>query len=342
MRGEGMAEGETNGARLIFAGDMMIGRQVSDMLLAGKPPEAFWGDLRPNMLAADAVIGNLENPITTTRERWPHIKAYRFAADPRTIEILAAGNVRGVSLANNHMLDCNAVGMFDTRRHLAAAGIAHTGAGADLKEALEPALINAGDLTIGMVSLTNTLRPFAAGPARAGTAYLPIRADAGDAALLAVLAGAVKQRGADILVLSMHWGPNLRPWPPRRYRAFARKAIEVGFDIVHGHSAHILQALEFHRSGLILYDTGDFLEDWGTLWGFRCDRSFLFEVEVAKGRRPALTLRPASLSIGEVNFAKGAEADTIREEMIRRCRGYAVEFTRAGEALIASPPGGHA
>lgn len=47
--------------------------------------------------------------------------------------------------------------------------------------------------------------------------------------------------------------------------------------------------------------------------------------------------RPRLLSVtvarGTVNLAKAGEAEAIRRGMIRRCRGYAVEFAADGEAL---------
>ena len=75
--------------------------------------------------------------------------------------------------------------------------------------------------------------------------------------------------------------------------------------------------------------------------GFRSDRSFLFEVEAAAGQRPTLKLLPVSLTPCEVNFAKGAEAETIRERMIRRCRGYNAAFTPDGDALLVAPASDH-
>jgi poly-gamma-glutamate synthesis protein (capsule biosynthesis protein) len=116
-----------------------------------------------------------------------------------------------------------------------------------------------------------------------------------------------------------------------------RQAIEAGFDIVHGHSAHILQALEYHQDGLILYDTGDFIADYWVFPGVRIDRSFVFLVHAARGRRPMLKLLPVLLTPCAVNFPSQREADAIRRAMTRRCRGYAVEFTNDGDALIASP-----
>jgi poly-gamma-glutamate capsule biosynthesis protein CapA/YwtB (metallophosphatase superfamily) len=324
-------------ARLVFAGDMMLARKVSAALLAGKPPADFWGNVRPELLAADAVIANLECPITATAARWPHFKAFRFSADPRVVEILRAGNVRCVSLANNHVLDCTETGLFDTLRHLGEAGIAHAGAGANLAAAIRPTSFRAGGLIVGVASVTNQMRPFSARAARPGTFHVSIRPNDEAGALLDLLVMFLRGRGAEFLVLSVHWGPNLRTWPPRSYQAFARMAIDAGFDVVHGHSAHLLQALEFRKSGLILYDTGDLLDDYWVFPGVRTDRSFLFVVDATLGRPPALKLLPLSLTPGEVNFAGGPEAEAIRRGMIRRCRNFPVEFALDGEALLARP-----
>jgi poly-gamma-glutamate capsule biosynthesis protein CapA/YwtB (metallophosphatase superfamily) len=323
--------------RLAFVGDLMLGRKVTAQLRAGKPPAAFWGDVLPHCLACDAVIGNLEAPITATPQRWRGLKSFRFCADPRAADILVAGNVKCVSLANNHILDCAREGLIDTRRHLAEAGIACAGAGANLAEAMAPAIFRANGVSIGFLSITNTMRPFAARAAKPGSYFLPIRTDRATRKRLGDQAAELRRRGADIRILSVHWGPNLRPWPPRRYRRFARAMIEAGFDIVHGHSAHLLQAVEFHGTGLILYDTGDFIEDFWVFPGVRTDRSCLFIVEYTAGRPPSLKLVPVRLTPGEVNLARGEEAAAIRRTMLRRCRRYTVSLARDGDALWAMP-----
>jgi len=46
---------------------------------------------------------------------------------------------------------------------------------------------------------------------------------------------------ADIVVFSIHWGPNMRERPAKSFREFAHAVIEMGVDIFHGHSAHIFQ-----------------------------------------------------------------------------------------------------
>jgi poly-gamma-glutamate synthesis protein (capsule biosynthesis protein) len=335
-------DGKSEGRRSVtlgFTGDLMLGRGVNERLRTGVPAADIWGDVRPRMLAADAMIGNLEGPITAHRTKWQGIKAFYFRADPEPgIAALASGNYRCMALANNHMLDFGEEGLFDTRRHLAEARIAFAGAGRNAEEAGAPAVFDASGAKVGFVSITNTVRSFAARAARPGTNYWKIRSDRSNLGRLATLIHDLRRNGAEVIVLSAHWGPNYRWWPPHRYRRFAREAVNLGVDIVHGHSAHVLQAVEFHGNGLILYDTGDYMEDFLPGPGFRSDRSFLFLVETGPGRTPQLRMVPVSLTRAEVNVANGREADVIRSAMIRRCRGYAVAIAEDGGDLVARPP----
>lgn len=337
MRDES-AQGKGRTVQLGFAGDLILGRKVDAEVVGGLPPAEMWGDLRPRMLATDAMIGNLEGPITTHPVKWHRWKAFYFRADPLALNALAAGNFKCVALANNHILDFGDQGLADTRNHLEAAGIAFAGAGIDADQAMQPALFSAGQMRVGLISITNTVPAFAARPDRPGTNYWKIRTDRETLGRLAKLVDDLRQAGAELIVLSIHWGPNYRWWPPRRYRAFARRAIELGVDIVHGHSAHLLQAVEFHRRGVILYDTGDYVDDFIVAPGFRSDYSFLFLVEAGPDVMPGLRMVPAKLTVARVNIARGADADAIRRYMLRRCRGYAVDIHEEDGELVAAPP----
>src|SRR5579871_6644674 len=143
-----------------LVGDLMLGRGISEAALTRAPVE-FLGDVLPVLRSTSAVIGNLESPITESDVEWRHSwKAFRYGADPRTVEILRAANVRAVSLANNHTLDRRALGLWDTLQHLDTAGIRHAGAGRNLEEALRPAILDLGKLRIGLISITDTLPEF--------------------------------------------------------------------------------------------------------------------------------------------------------------------------------------
>src|ERR1043166_6214605 len=92
---------------LAFAGDVMLGRLVSDAIKQ-MPPEQPWGDVMPIMAAADLRIVNLECAITTHTTPWTRTeKVFHFGADPAAIQVLRAAHIDAVSLANNHVLDFN-------------------------------------------------------------------------------------------------------------------------------------------------------------------------------------------------------------------------------------------
>lgn len=313
----------TQSVSLAFVGDLMLGRRVNEVA-AQLPAESFWGDLLPLLRGCDAVFANLECPITTQDRRWRRCwKAFRFRAHPRVIDILKAGNVRFVSLANNHILDCETEGLLDTMRHLDSAGIAHAGAGADLAEAARPRLVDVGGTRVGVISITDTMAEFAASPARAGTHFLPIRTDTKTLGRLARTVDETRRAGADLVVVSVHWGVNLRPRPSARFRRFARAVVDLGVDVFHGHSAHLVHGVEMHRGRLILYDTGDFLNDYWVFPMVRTDRSCLFLVDFLDARVRRVRMVPVLLDRARVRRAVGTEARKIAAHMLHTSLSYA-------------------
>jgi len=88
----------------------------------------------------------------------------------------------------------------------------------------------------------------------------------------------------DILIVSAHWGPNMRQRPTKAFKEFAHAVIDAGADIFHGHSAHIFQGIEIYKGKLIMYDTGDFIDDYAVDDELRNDQTFLFLVTLSKNR----------------------------------------------------------
>jgi hypothetical protein len=144
----------------------------------------------------------------------------------------------------------------------------------------------------------------------------------------------------DFIVLSAHWGPNLRLAPPARFRAFARAAIDVGVDVFHGHSAHLYQGVEARAGGLILYDTGDFLDDYWIFPFVRTDRSFVFLVDLM-GRRPVrLRMLPVIIERSRVRRARWHEAAAHHHGMIRRSRRLGSSLAVIADGLEMGVPDG--
>lgn len=317
---------------LAFLGDVMLGRGVSRSLRQ-HGPEWFWGDTLPVLRAADAVFANLESPITSSLKRWNRgWKMFHFRADPAAVRILECGRVRFVCLANNHMLDFAEQGLFDTLDALDAAGIRHAGAGRDATTAATPALLELPGLVVGLIAATDNMREFAAGPNKAGVNFTAFTPDTAGLNWLRQAVAELRQAGAALVVLSLHWGPNMRRSPNRRFRAFAHTAIDSGVDVVHGHSAHVVQAIERHGNGIILYDTGNFIDDY---WKFPLRRtiwSFIFLLQVTAGRLTKLQLVPVLLHASPLGLAKGATSHAIKGHMMSLCAKF-------GTPLIDTPDG---
>lgn len=320
-------------ATLAFVGDIMLGRMV-DREIATTAPERFWGSTLPILRAADAVFGNLECAISARGVPHGRIrKVFTFRARPAAVDVLKAASVRCVSLANNHVLDYGDDAFTDTLAHLDAAGIAHAGAGLTPGAARAPAVVEAAGLKIGFIGVTDNEPDFAATPERPGTFYLPVDTAPGTLAVLKEPIERARRDGASLVVLSAHWGPNMVDTPPAHFRRFARAVIDLGVDIFHGHSAHVFQGVERHGNGLILYDTGDFLDDYAVDESLRNDWSFVFLVEVDAGRPARLRMMPVRLNFARVDLAEGEEARAIRSRMTERCRKLHVRPKACAEGL---------
>jgi len=320
---------------IAFIGDVMLGRGVNGEL-PRREPESFWGDVLPVVRQADAVIANLECAITTHRQPWSKTpKVFHFGADPKAVDVLRTANVQAVSLANNHVLDFEEQGLLDTLDHLDAAGIARAGAGRNAEEAARPAVFDVGPLRVGMISLTDNEPPFAAAADRPGTNYIEIRPDRDTLARVQRCVDDAKAAGARLVVLALHWGPNMVERPPEHFQRFARAAIDSGVDILFGHSAHVFQAVEVYQHRLILYDTGDFLDDYAVDPDLRNDWSFVYLVDVRDGAVARLRMIPVRLKYAVVNRATGGEAGEIVSMFRRRCNGFDTPLREAeGEVRI--------
>jgi len=221
---------------IALLGDVMLGRGVRDALREAEPA-SVWGSVLPVLQGADLVVANLECAITRHRARWRRTrKVFHFRADPEAVDVLTAAHVGCVSLANNHSLDFEVEGLLETLEVLDAAGIARVGAGRDLDEARAPAIIAAGGLKVGVLGATDNEPPFGAGPGRPGTSYLRIEGEPHAAQTLEGPIARARSAGADIVILALHWGPNMVTEPPEVFRDFAGAALDLGVDILHGHS----------------------------------------------------------------------------------------------------------
>jgi poly-gamma-glutamate capsule biosynthesis protein CapA/YwtB (metallophosphatase superfamily) len=319
-------------ARVGFVGDVMFGRGVNERWSDGSPA-GVWGSTAARLRALDGLLLNLECCVSERGERRPGL-TYYFRADPGwAIPALDAVDAT-VSLANNHVLDYGTVAFEDTLDHLASADIASAGAGRDLAAAIDPATVDANGVEIACLGLTGRSPSYGAGPADPGTAFVTM--DSGDPRTRALVDRAVQRAEStdpDLLVASLHWGPNWEVRPSGRQQAFARWLVERGVDVVHGHSAHVVQGIEVYRGRPIVYDAGDFVDDYAVKPDLHNDRSFLFELEITDGRLDALRLVPIEIRRESAHRARPEAARWLRDRMRTLSEPFGTTFDRDGDGL---------
>ena len=106
------------------------------------------------LIDGDVNLANLEGPLTDGGEPWP--KGYNFRTPPRFAPALHAGHFGVVTLANNHIMDYGPTGLADTVAALDAAGIQHTGAGANALAAHLPVIITVRGLRVAILGYVAT------------------------------------------------------------------------------------------------------------------------------------------------------------------------------------------
>ncbi len=303
---------------LLLVGDVMLGRLVNQVLRHA-PPDYPWGDTLPVLRAADARMCNLECAVTDWGAPWSVTKkVFHFRTDARNVAALTAARIDAVSLANNHALDFEYEGMFETLRNLRAAGIACAGAGRDVAEASRPAVLERAGLRIGLIAFTDNEPDWEATADRPGIFHVPVDLrDPRARTLLETVAGARPR--VDLLVVSAHWGPNWGDAPPAGHRPFARALLDAGADVVFGHSGHVVRGVEVYRGRPILYCTGDFVDDYAVDEVERNDRSFIFVLETDGARPRRLRLVPTLIASYQARLAPLAEARPIARRMQELC-----------------------
>jgi poly-gamma-glutamate capsule biosynthesis protein CapA/YwtB (metallophosphatase superfamily) len=321
----------------------MLGRLVNESLARRGDDVRPWGDVLPHLRNADLFFINLECALTPRTERWSdgEYKPFYFRAAPAVVETLKRARVDFAALANNHICDFGAAGLLDTVATLDNAGIAHAGAGADRWSAREPALLTVGDTRVAVVAWADYPAEWAATPTTPGINYTPITLapEYFDEIRVAV---AVARERADLVVFSMHWGPNMRPHPRPEFRDFASAVIDAGVDIFWGHSAHVVQGVEVRSGRLVLYDTGDFVDDYAVDPHLRNDLSALFVVEVRPPAIESVEIIPVRIEDRQVALTPphGTDHDWFVERFTARCAelGTAVRAD-AGTVRLAVPTG---
>ena len=232
---------EIGNIRILFGGDMMFDRYIRTQSEKMGKREVLLG-VSKEILSADAVVANLEGPMTSNPSKSAgssvgEARNFLFTFDPEWANVLFDMNIRIVNIGNNHILNFGEAGLIETRKFLRAAKVKFFGD--PLDESLRAYVAEIKGKKIGFVN------------------YNQFYLDAENRALSDI---ARLHPLVDVLFVYTHWGAEYVPATSEEKR-LARLFIDRGADAVIGSHPHVVQEKEIYHEKTIYYSLGNFVFD---------------------------------------------------------------------------------
>jgi hypothetical protein len=247
------SEARAPALRIRAVGDVMLGTDFpSEEYLPKGDSANVLAAVAPLLRDADLTFVNLEGPLadstTSTSKCSPGSNCYAFRTPVRYGRFLQDAGVDLASLANNHAVDFGAEGRRQTIEALGRLGIDWSGPPGTT------ATVERDGLRVGLVAFHT---------ARSGN-YL------NDHDVAAALVDSLARR-TDVTLVSFHGGAegsgalHVPDTVETFYgenrghlRAFTRRVVDAGADLVLGHGPHVPRGMEIYRDRLVVYSLGNF------------------------------------------------------------------------------------
>jgi hypothetical protein len=141
---------------------------------------------------------------------------------------------------------------------------------------------------------------------------------------------------AEVVLVTPHWGPNMTSEPVGHVRRAAAALVEAGATLVAGHSAHVPHGV----AGPVLYDLGDFLDDYRVDPRLRNDLGLLFLVTLDGHGPVRLEALPLKLDFCHTRLATGEDAAWTRRRFRSACAALGTTLEEEADRLTVSWPRG--
>jgi len=246
------------------AGDVLIHGAV-----ARKASEYAAGDgydftpmlmpIEPWIAEADLAVCHLEGTLTPTNTGLAFYPL--FNAPHEVADAIAAAGYDLCSTSGNHAVDRGWTGIVETLDVLDAAGVGHDGTARTPEERL-PSLHDVAGVTVAHMSyaygLNGIPKPF----------EKPWSVNTIDPDLILADAAWARERGAEFVIVSMHWGAEYQPEPTPQQRSLAAQLLgSPDIDLILGTHVHVVQPIEWIGDEVVVYGMGNHLSNQNSSYG---------------------------------------------------------------------------
>lgn len=223
----------------------------------------IFGQVAPTIQGADVAICQLETPLGATGANLSH--DFVMGGPAAYATALRRAGYDGCSTANNHTFDQGLAGVRKTRDLLARSGMRAAGPGSDAAHPGQPVFYRAKGFTIAQLSYSytldntvgNTKHIPAAAPWTARQLY-----DVTGVAGIESDARSARAHGADLVLVSMHWGEEQQQTTTAEQRRFAKALLTSGtVDYIIGNHPHVVQPCQRIDGRMVNFSLGNQLSD---------------------------------------------------------------------------------
>ncbi|WKX68976.1 CapA family protein [Streptomyces sp. XD-27] len=251
---------DAGGFTLVATGDLLIHASVIRQARADAGGDGYdfrrmLTGVKPMVTDADLAICHMETVYGA--DGGPFTGYPAFKTPPQLAQAVRSLGYDACSTASNHTLDAGAAGVTRTLDAMDRAGLGHAGSARSAAERRHLTLLKAGGAKVAQLAYTYGTNGI---PVPKGKPWLVNRIDP---ARIIKDARAARRAGADVVVVSTHWGTEWQEAPDALQRSLARKLTASAtrgrrdIDLVIGTHAHVPQAYEKVNGTWVVYGMGD-------------------------------------------------------------------------------------
>ena len=227
----------------------------------------MFANVRSSISAADVAICHMETPLSPTDTNLSRPGILVFNTPHELIDGVKDAGWDGCDFASNHSYDRGITGINDTRKVITGAGLQYAGPNGDPQRPEAVAWYTAKGVRFASLAYRYTILknwgPNTDTPPEGrylSAALWPARKAAG------IIADAKKARaaGAQVVVVSLHWGAEYQTAPTAEQKALATALLSSpDVDLILGTHVHVVQPCQRINGKFVFYGLGNFLSNQG-------------------------------------------------------------------------------
>lgn len=257
--------------KVIVAGDLApISSRMCEQIDDEKFAEMFPNDLVSLIKDADYSVVNFECPVANDNTTFIEKNGPVLKCSPKAVKAISYVGFRGVTLANNHVMDQGSEGLWRTIKSCEDCHLDVIGIGDNLNDASKIHYIDIRGEKLAIINCCEHEFSIATDDAPGANPLDPIMQ------FYHIKEARTK---ANYVVVIVHGGHEHFQLPSLRMKQTYRFFIDAGADAVVNHHQHCFSGYEIYNNRPIFYGLGNFAFDWDGKRGSTWNKGYFVKID---------------------------------------------------------------